>query len=273
MVLYKPVLKYPGSKWNIAQWIVSHMPRHHSYLEPFFGSGAVFFSKPPSRIETINDLDGNVINLFKVIRDKPKELARLIAATPYSRYEYDQTFVAQPDNELEKARQFLVQCWQGHGFRTNGYKVGWKNDVQGRERAYALWNWNRLPDWILAATQRLKQAQIENMPAIELIQRFRFSEVLIYADPPYVLSTKSGKAYKHEMTDEEHVELLDVLDKHPGPVLLSGYSCELYDTRLKHWEKKTIKALAEKGRAREEVLWINPVAAEKLNYSLFKEMV
>lgn len=258
-----PVLKYPGSKWSLAKWIIGHMPTHHSYLEPFFGSGAVLFNKKPSPIETVNDLDSNVYNLFRLIREQPEKLSSIVAATPYSREEYDRTFYdAEADNEMENTRRFLVQCWQGHGFRTNGYKNGWKNDVQGREKAYALHNWYRLPRWIMETTERLRSVQIENMPAVDLIQRFSYSNVLIYADPPYVLGTRTGKQYKHEMTDQDHIELLETLDKHPGPVLLSGYACPLYDDMLPHWTRKTTRANAEGGRERQEVLWLNPLAAE-----------
>lgn len=90
----KSVLKYPGSKWRIADWIVSNMPPHDIYVDPFFGSGAVFFSKPESRLEVLNDIDGNVVNFFKVCRDHPDDLARLLALTPYAREEYD--FVKEP---------------------------------------------------------------------------------------------------------------------------------------------------------------------------------
>jgi DNA adenine methylase len=265
-----PVLKYPGSKWRIADWIVSHMPKHKTYLEPYFGSGAVLFNKTPSPIETVNDLDENVTNLFKLVRDFPEELVRRISGTPYSRREYDMTFDSLvPTDEFEKVRRFLVQCWQGHGFRTNGYKVGWKNDVQGREKAYALSNWYRLPDWILQTTERLRQVQIECCPALDVIRRHPYDNVLIYADPPYVLSTRTAKQYRHEMTDYNHIELLEALECHPGPVLLTGYDCKLYSERLKHWPRKTIKSLAEYGLKREEVLWINPAAAKQIGTTLF----
>lgn len=256
----KQVLKYPGAKWKIADWIISHIPKHHSYVEPFFGSGAVFFSKNPSNIETINDLDDKVINLFKVVRDSSEELARRVASTPYARKEYDNTFEnnTEPVDEIEKARLFLVQCWQGHGFRTNGYKVGWKNDVQGREAMYAVKNWYRLPEWILAVTDRLKQVQIDNRPAIELIKRFKYPNVFIYADPPYLLGTRTAKQYKHEMTDQEHLELLEALLQHPGPVIISGYPSDLYNATLKTWNIASTKGHAEYyGADRKEVIWMN----------------
>ena len=133
----KQVLKYPGSKWNIARQLVEMIPQHHSYVEPFAGSLALLFNKPPSDIETVNDLDSDVINLFRCIQKDADRLARVIAVTPFSREVYDKQFEI-PDGAIcvdayERAAGFLIKCWQGHGFRTNGYKVGWKNDVQGRE--------------------------------------------------------------------------------------------------------------------------------------------
>ena len=151
----RTVLKYPGSKWNIAPRLVELIPEHHSYVEPFFGSGAVLFNKPVSDIETINDLDHDVVNLFRCIQEDAERLSRMVMTTPFSREKYEDTYkldvweLMMPDEPYHKALRFLIQCWQGHGFRTNGSKVGWKNDVQGRERAYALWNWYRLPEWII----------------------------------------------------------------------------------------------------------------------------
>ena len=254
--MMKSVIKYPGAKWRIADWIISHMPEHHSYVEPYFGSGAVLFRKPASRIETINDLDDDVVNLFRLIRDNPAELAAAIAFTPYSRTEYESAFTLQTDNKIEKARIFLVKCWQGHGFRTNRYKSGWKNDVQGREAAYAMRNWYRLPAWVMETVERLKEIQIDCKPAINVIERFNYSNVLIYADPPYLLSTRSGTQYKHEMTDGDHIELLEKLIQHKGSVVLSGYDNDLYNDCLKGWDKHQINTTAEHGIARVETIWI-----------------
>lgn len=227
-----PIIKYPGSKWRLADWIISLMPPHKSYLEPFFGSGAVFFKKPPSRIETINDLDGEIVNLFRVVREQPEALERMVALTPYSREEYDQAWerfkaggVADP---VEQARLTLVRYWQTHG-SCSVYKGGWKNDRAGRERAYAAQYWVRLPAWIAGAVDRLKDAQIEHAPAVDVIRRFAHPDVLIYADPPYVLSTRKQPQYNVEMgSDAQHEELLAALLAHPGPVMLSGYDNELY---------------------------------------------
>jgi DNA adenine methylase len=134
---YRAVLRYPGSKWRIVKQLCDMIPEHKSYLEPYFGSGAVFFTKQPSRIETINDLDLDVVNLFSCLQEDPEKLASMIYATPYSRYLYEQQYISLPVMEpYQKALSFLIKCWMGHGYRTNG----WKNDIQGREKAYAVLN-------------------------------------------------------------------------------------------------------------------------------------
>lgn len=273
------VLKYPGSKWKIAQWIIGHIPAHHSYVEPFAGSLAVLFNKEPSAIETVNDLDWNVCNLFNCIKRDSEKLARYVAMTPYARDEYDDAFkigindlLCDPD-PFEKATRFLTQCWQGHGFRTNGYKVGWKNDVQGRENMYAVYNWYRLPEWIIGIADRLKQVQIENRPALEIIKRFWYPNVFIYLDPPYPLGTRTAKQYKHEMTDEDHTELLETILQFPGKVIISGYDNDLYNEALKDWHKDSVKGYAEyHGADRREVIWMNYELPKDNQLSLFSEV-
>lgn len=266
----RAVLRYPGSKWRIAFQLCEYIPKHHSYLEPYFGSGAVFFTKQPSAIETINDLDLDVVNLFSCLRDNPDKLASMIYATPYARYIYDRQFNEQPDlDPYEKALGFLIKCWMGHGYRTNGYKVGWKNDVQGRERAYSLLNWQILPDWVLLAADRLKQAQIECMPAIDLIRRFDYENVFMYVDPPYVLSTRADKQYKHEMADKDHMELLDVLLDSKAKIMLSGYAHPLYDEKLKEWKRIELKNQSTSGKVTTEIIWMNYRIGSYVQQTLF----
>lgn len=257
----RTVLKYPGSKWNIASQLVEMIPEHHSYVEPFFGSGAVLFNKTPSDIETINDLDSDVTNLFHCIQKDSERLARLVMTTPFSREEYDNQFEISDGaiciDSFHRAAGFLIRCWQGHGFRTNGYKVGWKNDVVGRERAYALWNWYRLPGWIIDIAERLRRVQIENRPALEVIKRFNYENVFMYLDPPYLLETRRGKQYKHEMTDAEHEEMLKELLQSKAQIMISGYESEMYNDYLKGWNKYIFNSCAEHGKPRKEVIWMN----------------
>ncbi len=264
----RQLIKYPGSKWSLAGWITGFFPEHHSYLEPFFGSGAVLFNKTPSKIETVNDLDGEVANLFECIKSDPERLASLIEMTPYSREIFEDAYRPGTGSRFEKAARFMIRCDMGHGFRTNGEKTGFKMDVQGREGAYAIKHWNMLPDLILECAARLKQVQIENRPAVSVIKRFNFPNVLVYADPPYVLGTRHGKQYKEEMDDGGHEELLEVLLAHEGPVILSGYENEMYDKKLRGWHKERHRSRNQRNQVVEEVLWMNFEPAEQMRMEL-----
>ena len=240
----------------MAQEIVSLMPPHRSYLEPFFGSGAVLFNKPPSAIETINDIDGDIVNFFTIMRERPEDLARLIALTPYARAAFDDAFENRGNDPLNRAYRFAIRSKMSHGFKTY-QKTGFKIDVAGRQGAYAARYWAKMPAQVIELAERLKNVQIENRPALEVIRRFNYDNVLIYADPPYLLSTRGGKQYRHEMTEQDHMELLETLQKHKGPVILSGYPHEMYDHALSGWHRITRKAYNQNADKRTEVLWCN----------------
>lgn len=259
----KRILNYVGSKWNLARWIINQMPEHNVYLETHFGSGAVLFNKPATRIETVNDIDGNIVNLFKVIREQPGALARAIELTPYSREEYYLSFelLEQDLSDLERARVFLIRCWMARGGKTSD-RTGWRHNID-IATVNALPDWNGLSGTILEATKRLKQVQIENQDAAKLIERYNRNDCLIYADPPYLLETRTKRHYAHEMKDEQHVELLETLDRHSGYVLLSGYDNDLYNDILKDWTKVTKMATTEAAVSKQEVLWMNPVVSER----------
>lgn len=250
----QPILKYPGAKWRLAKWIIEQMPEHKVYLEPFFGSGAVLFNKEPVGIETINDIDGRVVNLFRVIRNRPDELGWLIEYTPWARDEYLASY-AETGDELEDARRFLVRCWQAFATRT-GYKTGWRHSAQGHCSNMPE-QWSRVPDRIDAVARRLKHVQIENMDATKLIKKHSHPNVLIYADPPYILDTRGKGIYKCEMSDDDHMRLLNALLEHQGPVLLSGYDNPLYREMLKDWRTKSKNTQVERGQVGKEILWLN----------------
>lgn len=250
------VLKYPGAKNRLAPWICEYIPEHNVYLEPYFGSGAIFFNKPQARIETINDLDDNVTNYFMVIRNNPEELIRRLELTPYGRTEYEDAFtIPITDDEIERARKFAVRCWMGFGC-SNRYKNGFRSSQQSSSPNTTR-AWDKFPEVLRIATERLKNVQIENLDAIELIRRYDTEDVFIYVDPPYLHSTRKNYLYRHEMKDSQHLELLELLKCHPGKVLLSGYDNELYNTVLKGWNKTFKNTQAEGGIKRTECLWMN----------------
>lgn len=267
----KPVLKYPGAKWQRSQWIIGQFPKFRTYVEPFFGSGAIFFSLPECpEYAVLNDTSKSVVNLFEVVRTRGPELCVMVELTPWSRDEYYASYELTGD-PLEDARRFLVRCWQAFGTRLN-QRTGWRNrGSAGGGLTYTLWN--QLPERIAVIIERLKYAEIENRPALEIIERFQDQEdCLIYADPPYVLDTRGGrKLYEAEMSDTAHYELLEALDRHRGPVVLSGYAHPLYDERLSHWHRIAISALAERGQTRTECLWLNTKACHR-QLSLFEEV-
>ena len=256
----KNVLKYPGSKTRIANWITQFIPEHDVYLEPFFGGGAVFFNKKPAKIETKNDLSEEVYNYFKVLREKPNELIHLLSLTPYGRKEYDASFENSAD-EVERARKFAVRCCQGFGC-SNKYKNGFRSSI-GKQSPRTTTFWNDFPETLELASKRLLQAQIENQDALKLIERYNKEEVFIYADPPYPLSTRKNYLYEYEMSNEKHMKLLELLKNHKGKVMISSYENELYNKILKGWKKEYKNTTVENSVRRKEVIYINYSIDEK----------
>lgn len=259
----KAIIRYPGAKWGIADWIISHFPEGYEkmvYLEPFCGSGAVFFNKNPSTVETINDIDSNIVNLFRILREKPDEFRRVLEFTPYSREEYDRSY--EPcDDPLEKARRFVVRTSQAIGAKM-GDKCGWRNHKQMKIGGTAC-KWGGITETIDAAVSRLRGdtthlVQIEHMDALLLIQRYNSPDDLIYIDPPYVRSTRrSGRLYAHEMSDAKHLELIEIITKSRAKIIISGYDCELYNSALSGWYKDSTMSQTTSAAMATECIWLN----------------
>jgi len=248
------ILKYPGGKWRIANWIISHCPSHKVYLEPFFGSGAVFFNKQHVAIETVNDINGDIVNLFKIVRTESDELARFIELTPFARQEYEDCYI-KSDDPLEQARRTLVRYWQSFG-TSNSSLRSWKNS-QTANSPDNPGQWNKLPEIIRKICVELKYAQIENKPAMELIHRYNSSETFIYCDPPYPQGLRKRGMYKNEMSDDDHLKLLRELKKTKSMVILSGYDCEMYNDLLSDWGTDEKATTAQMGKRRTEKIWFN----------------
>lgn len=227
---------------------------HYHYVEPYFGSGAVFFTKPVSPHELINDMNGLVVNFFRVLRERTDELLFALETTPWSRDEYDQSHM-QSGNALEDARRFVTRIWQAHASDL-AKKTGWKNRGSKQPARGMSVRWKRVPSELAELAERLRDAEIENRPALEVMRRFATRDTLIYADPPYLMQTRTQKMYAHEMSLDEHLEMLDVLASHPGPAVLSGYDNAIYDRHLRGWKKVRVKPpKVEKQADRMEVLW------------------
>ncbi|MDQ3607195.1 MAG: DNA adenine methylase [Gemmatimonadota bacterium] len=289
----RPVLRYHGGKWRLAPWIIKHLAPHRIYTEAFGGGASVLIRKPRSCSEVYNDLDGEIVSLFRALRD-PEIAARLERAlrfTPFARDEFLQAYedVADP---VEQSRRTLVKSFMGFGSgsvhdpRPRGMRTRastWKAPTgfranATRSGAAPATDWARYPDQLQHFVERLRGVVIENRNAVEVIQQHDRADCLHYVDPPYPFSTRSSirgsweeqRIYRYEMTDDAHRELARVLHGVEGMVVISGYRCELYDVELyPDWRRVERTALADGARKRTEVLWLNPAAAAHQNGELF----
>jgi DNA adenine methylase len=256
-------MKYPGSKKSMARWIISHFPAGYegmTYLEPFFGSGCVFFAKERSQIETLNDRDEEIFNLFEQIRDNTEQLIFAVENTPWGRIDYLQAF-EKSNNSLEKARRFLVRTWFSIG---SGYRVpyGQRMLIKRASGGHDSFH-QKLPEVLTKAGRRLRcqagqYVQIENKDAMELIKKYNRPNVLMYLDPPYVAGTRKHKRiYNYEMDNTEHRRLLEIICNIDAKVLISGYDSDLYNEYLYTWNKDTVISNGEAGNKRSECIWFN----------------
>lgn len=261
----KAIFRYPGSKWSIADWIIGHFPEGYErmvYLEPFVGSGALFFNKAPGAVETINDIDSSIVNLFRVLRERPEDLKRVLDLTPYSREEYDRAF-EPTDDPLEAARRYIVKTTQAIGAKMNGTsKCGWRNHKQMKIGG-TVCKWAGITDTIDVAAARLRGdtthlVQIEHMDALRMIERYDYPDVLMYLDPPYVRSSrKSGALYAHEMDLAGQQQLLSLITQSRAKIIISGYESELYDTALADWHKDSTMSQTTSTEMATETIWMN----------------
>lgn len=264
MQVERPVVRWHGGKWILAPWIITHFPPHQVYVEPFGGGGSVLMRKARSYAEVWNDLDGDVVNLFKVLRGPDAgRLVELCRLTPFARDGFEEAY--QPTDEpIEKARRLLIRAF--HGFGSNGHarKTGFRAN-SNRSGTTPAHDWINLPDNMLAVIERLQGVVIENREAKRVMAAHDGTDTLHYVDPPYVMATRSddGDDYRHELTDDQHGELLAYLQTLKGMVILSGYPHPLYDAALPGWIRREKAALADGAKKRTEVLWINPLAVER----------
>ena len=266
----KPPIRYYGGKIRLAPWIVSLLPEHRRYIEPFFGAGAVFFAKHPVKDELVNDLDGTLVAFMRQLRDDPAALADACRLTPYARDEllwcrrrYDEDVP-----QLERARRFFVTVSQSFASTTgsaSGFSASLKKNVNRARSTH------HYIDRFAQVAARLAHVHIENHDAVTIIDTHSDAPgCLIYCDPPYVHSTRGdsdgGHGYRHEMSDEDHRRLAEALHATPATVVISGYHSDLYDDLYGGWHTlerdtyTTVGGIAHRdarSQERTEVLWSN----------------
>jgi len=269
----RPVLRYHGGKWLLAPWIISHLPQHRIYVEPYGGAASVLMRKPRSYAEVYNDKWDTVVNVFKVLRDNEKA-SRLISAltlTPFARVEFENSGnqdIVNIADDVERARLTILRSLAGFGSASvNGkHATGFRANANrcGTTPAHDFANY---PSHIASFVSRLRGVVIENRDALQVMQQHDTESTLHYVDPPYVHNTRkiNGKKhlYEHEMTNSDHAALADCLHSLRGMVVLSGYSSSLYDSLYKSWHRVERPALADGAQPRTEVLWLNDAAIEK----------
>lgn len=265
----RPVLRYHGGKWRLAPWIIAHFPPHRIYVEAFGGAASVLLRKRRCYAEIYNDLDGDVVNLFRVLRsERAGELVGQLRLTPFARAEFEASY-RDADDPVERARRLIVRAFQGFGSdgHNAGARTGFRASSQ-RSHTTAAHDWAAYPAALETVIARLRGTVIECRDAGEVMAQHDRPEVLHYADPPYLPETRSDKsrkaggkyhAYVHEMSQDDHRALAERLHGLAGMVVLSGYASALYDGELyADWRRVERAALADGARARTEVLWINP---------------
>lgn len=267
----RPVVRYHGGKWRLAPFIIANMPVHEIYVEPFGGAGSVLLRKIRSRVEVFNDLNGEMVNVFRIIRDPLRSirLAELLRATPCSYAEFIDSQKPSPD-PIEQARRTIVRGHQSHGSTgvTGGKKTGWRRGVRmGGQASSNEWAaiWKHVEWWC----DRLRGVFIEQESAIAVIKRWDEPNVLHYIDPPYLAETRSSgngaQGYAHEMTTADHIALAEILHQVKGKVMISGYPSELYRDLYLGWRSILKSAQADAGASRTEVLWLNASASGDLD--------
>lgn len=259
----RPALRYFGSKWNLAPWIVSFFPKHKIYVEPYGGGAAVLLRKPIVKVELYNDLDGRVVNFFKVLREQTDDLVRLIALTPNARAEMDVAKETSPD-PLEDARRLYVMSWQSINGATNPSRSFWRRTIGLHGDLHSKYFISHLEN-LMRVAWRMANVQIENKDALEILSVFDSPDSLIYVDPPYVHSTRKDKvSYAHEMEDVHHIVLTERLMASSAMLVVSGYKNDFYAGTLEQAGFVRFERVSQgnSGFTGLECVWLNQICLQ-----------
>lgn len=261
-----------GGKYSHLDWLTPLLPKCHHYCEPFGGSAAVLLNREPSPVETYNDIDGEVCNFFRILREDKDKLIEQIGLTPFSREEFALACQIDPNlTPLERARRFYVRARQVRTGLAQTASLGRWANCKNTSRAGmsgVVSRWLGGLDSLSQIADRLLRVQIENRPAEDVIKLYDSTDTLFYCDPPYVHHTRGDdNAYAFEMSNDEHRHLADILNSTKGMVALSNYDCDLLNQLYppSRWHKiigenRTIHSTKDK---RIEVLWTNYDLSQK----------
>jgi DNA adenine methylase len=263
----KPALKYYGGKWSLADWVISHFPHGFEklhYVEPFGGAASVLLQKPRSFLETYNDLDSRLVTFFRVLRERPNELVRVLELTPHSREEYSLALVDAGRGELELARSVFVTYWQG--IAGNTARPGWRvSRFAGSRYVTPPAEFAGIVDGLREIAERLRFVQIENIDGFELIARTDSAETLFYMDPPYESETRAApESYRFEWDSGNHSRLSESLRGIRGYALVSGKRTPLYDELFSDWFRVDQVSRTNSGGSAVESLYLSPRLAAEL---------
>jgi len=261
----KIVFGWYGGKFSHLDWLLPLLPDAHHYCEPFAGSAAVLLNREPSPVETYNDIDGEVVNFFRVLRDQPEELERAISLTPFSREEFYLAINGSSKGiaDVERARRFFVRARQARTGLAQTATLGrWANckNTSRSGMSGVVSRWLGGVEGLGPIAERLARTQIENRPAVDVIKLYDDEGTLFYCDPPYVHESRGDiKAYGFEMVNDEHIQLAVALNKVKGKVAISGYRGDLMDTLYKGWRRFDAppKRAHSVKQIRQECLWMN----------------
>jgi DNA adenine methylase len=254
-----------GGKFSHLDWLLPLLPEAHHYCEPFAGSAAALLNRQPSPVETYNDIDGEIVNFFRVLRDKREALVEAIGLTPFSREEFYLSLNGNGKgfSDLERARRFFVRARQARTGLAQTASLGrWANCKQTSRAGMSgvVSRWLGSVEALPEIAERLLRVQIENRPALDVINLYDDRQTLFYCDPPYLHSTRGdSKAYGYEMVDTDHYKLADVLNSVRGKVAVSGYRNKLMDKLFKGWRRfdAPAKHCHSIKQVRQESLWMN----------------
>lgn len=262
----KPPFSYYGGKAAVAPLIAALLPPHRHYVEPFAGSLAVLLAKEPSMQETVNDLDGDLVTFWRVLRDRPLELERACALTPHSRTELETAKNLDVDDELEHARRVWVILTQS---RSHSMKpTGWIYTMAAEARNPAA-RGKSYSQRIAQAASRIAEVHLENRDALDVIRAYGVNtDTLLYVDPPYLGSTRNSSNYRIEISgNDAHTQLSAALHNCKATVILSGYDSPIYAELYKDWHATKLSGATTLagGTGKVEVLWSNvPLGVQTL---------